>query len=193
MAQFIDSSYFVGEIMLPNLTVKAPDINQAIAQYEAEILIKLLGYKLYKQVVATPNIEPFKSLIEGAEFTLNYLGEEILLKWEGLKNTNKQSLIAYYVFYQYVDRNFTQMTGVGAAISDAKNAQIQNPYPDKMVNAWNRMLDLYGAFPSQYIKLGLTDAPVNDAASAFNYLYSNIDQFPDWRFTPLMSINQFGI
>ena len=166
--------------MLPNLTVKAPDINQAIAQYEAEILIKLLGYKLYKQVVATPNIEPFKSLIEGAEFTLNYLGEEILLKWEGLKNTSKQSLIAYYVFYQYVDRNFTQMTGVGAAISDAKNAQIQNPCPDKMVNAWNRMLELYGAFPSQYIKLGLTDAPVNDAASAFNYLYSNMDPYRDW-------------
>ena len=52
---FIDSTYFVGEINIPNLVgtnSNATALAQAIAQYEEEILIDLLGYKLYSLLIA---------------------------------------------------------------------------------------------------------------------------------------------
>ena len=63
-----------GEILLTNKTALATDIDEAITRYEKEILISLLGYKLYKLMVATPAIDPYKSLIEGAEFELTFDG-----------------------------------------------------------------------------------------------------------------------
>ena len=100
MANIIDSTYFTGEILLTNKDALATDLTQAINQYEKEILISLLGYKLYKLMSASPTVEPYKSLIEGAEFDLTFAGITQTLKWEGLKNSAKISLIAYYVYYK---------------------------------------------------------------------------------------------
>lgn len=198
MANLIDSTYFKGEILLTNKTDLSADISEAIERYEKEILISLLGYKLYKQMITTPTDEPYKSLIEGAEFELTFDGITQLLKWEGLKNTQKESLIAYYVYYKYQERTFVRPSAINAIKPKAEAAEIVSPLP-KMVNAWNRMIELYGETPNRWFYGGVTimqpdGGYINDnLPSAYNYLSVKIADFPDWIFTPLRPINPFMI
>ena len=195
----IDSTYFTGEILITNKSAISVDLTQAITQYEKEILISLLGYELYKLVTENQNDEPYKSLIEGAEFELTFNGITQTLKWEGLKNSIKESLIAYYVYYKYQERNYIQNTGVGTVQASAENSELVSPY-SKMVNAWNKMIELYGWFPNYWFIstqsniLQPTGVTVYDNnPSAFNYISANIEDFPQWIFKPLRTINAFGI
>lgn len=195
----IDSSYFTGEILLTNKTALASDLTQAITKYEKEILISLLGYELYDLMNNNQTIEPYKSLIEGAEFSIEFDGITQTIKWEGLKNSAKESLIAYYVYYQYQKRNFIKPSAISSVKPLAENADISSPYP-AMVEAWNRMIDLYGYFPNSWFmrsnaSIMQPDGGLiyNNAPSAFNYMSANIDSFPKWIFTPLKTINSFGI
>lgn len=193
---FIDKSYFVGEILITNKDHLQDVIQQAIDQYEKEILISLLGYKLYNLMLASPDVEPYKSLIEGAEFDLTFEGEEQTLKWEGFKNSARESLCAYYTYYYYQKRTFVHNSGVGTVKAKAANAGVVSPYP-KMVQAWNNMITLYGYFPNIWFKYRKTmlrpDGGLifNNAPSAYNYLCANISDFPDWFFTPIKPINPY--
>ena len=199
MANLIDSTYFKGDILLTNKTDLAADISEAIARYEKEILISLLGYKLYKQLVATPTVEPYKSLIEGAEFELTFDGITQLLKWNGLKNSDKESLIAFYTYYKYQERNFVKPSAISTVKAKAENAETVTPVW-KMVNAWNEMIKLYGEFDNLWFAQSYTTIiqpdgglVFNNDASAFNYMSANVALFPDWIFTPLRPINPFMI
>lgn len=195
----IDSNYFVGDILITNKDKITVSLQSVIDKYEKEILISLLGYELYDLMINDQNTEPYKSLIEGAEFTMTFDGIEQKLKWEGFKNTAKQSLIAYYVYYKYQDENFIQPSGVGAIQAQAENADIISPY-SKMVNAWNEMIALYGYFDNYWFTSSNTciiqpdgSRIFNNAPSAYNYMIANIESFPKWIFTPLRMINHFGI
>lgn len=185
----IDSTYFIGEILITNKTQLATEITDVISRYEKEILISLLGYKTYKAMIAAPAVEPYKSLIEGAEFEMTFDGITQLQKWIGFKNTDKKSLVAYYVYYKYQERIFSNPSGIGNIKQKAENADTTTPIY-KMVNAWNNMIDLYGYVPCE--NMIQPDGTIyNNSASAFNYLSVNIDLFPDWIFTPLKPINSF--
>lgn len=195
----IDSTYFKGDILLTNKTDLATDISEAIARYEKEILISLLGYKLYKLMIANPTVEPYKSLIEGAEFELTFDGITQLQKWNGLKNADKESLISYYVYYKYQERNFIKPSGIGTVKPKAENSELATPVW-KMVNAWNNMINLYGLIPNSWFITSCVSiiqpdgsAIYDNMPSAFNYMNANIDLFPDWIFTPLRPINPFMI
>lgn len=185
----IDSTYFTGEILLTNKTALATDITEAITRYEKEILISLLGYKLYKEMIAAPTVEPYKSLIEGAEFELTFDGVTQLLKWVGFKNSDKESLVAYYVYYKYQERNFVKPSGIGTVKPKAENAEPVTPIY-KMVNAWNNMVELYGTALCVEI-LQPDGTTYDDKASAFNYLSVNLALFPDWVYKPIQPINPF--
>lgn len=194
----IDSTYFTGEILITNKTAISSDLTQAMTQYEKEILISLLGYKLYDLMINDQSSSPYKKLIEGAEFEMTFDGIAQTLKWEGLKNSIKESLIAYYTYYRYEERNYIKAGAVGTNKPMPENAQIVTPYP-KMVQAWNNMLVLYGWFPRLWFKYGRTimqpDGSLiyNNAPSVYNYMCANIADFPDWIFTPIKPINPFGI
>jgi hypothetical protein len=205
---FIDSSYFVGEINIPNLSGTnncKPAVDQAIEQYEKEILIQLLGYKLYSLLVAdldenkAPQTQIYKDLVNGAEFTHQWQGEEILLKWEGLKNDVKQSLLAYYVFYKYTERDVTHLTNAGIILTQSMKG-IRASSVNKMIAAWERMRELYGKIQPQYkryfqgsVKGSGLPCTFNCDSSAYNFLFANKSAYPDWIFTPRWNINQFGI
>jgi len=205
-SSFIDSSYFVGEINIPNTTQNATAIVQAITQYEKEILIQLLGYPLYKLLIADctgeggiPVTQIYIDLVDGAEFTHEVNGEEVTLKWEGLQNTALQSLIAYYVYYKYVEREVTHLSGVGVVMTPTKLG-LRASSINKMCAAWERMRELYGKIPPDYKRF--YHGPIKEAnlayvfnydPSAYNFLFANKDDYPDWIFTPQWNINQFGI
>lgn len=202
---FIDSTYFVGEINIPDTTPNATTISQAITQYEKEILMSLLGYPLYKLLIADlsngiPQTQKYVDLVNGAEFTHSFRGEDITLKWEGLKNTALQSLIAYYVFYKYVERDVTRLYGTGVSIASTKEGWERASPVNKLINAWERMRELYGKIPPEYkdrysypIFCESMPGVFNSDPSAYNFLYANIDDYPDWIFTPIWNINTFGL
>lgn len=195
----IDSTYFIGEILITNKTELASVISNYITKYEKEILISLLGYSLYTSMINNQSDEPYKSLIEGAEFEMTFDGITQTLKWEGLKNSVKQSLIAYYVYYRYQEEQFIFPGAISTVKPMAENSEVVSPY-SKMVNAWNSMIKLYGYFPNSWFKYN--DAKIiqpdgnyifDNAPSAYNYLSANISDFGTWIFTPLKPINIFGI
>lgn len=140
----IDKSYFFGELLLSGVqsTEGEAALQQVIDSREQELLIKLLGYELYKNYIAgiavTPTPEAkWTDLRNGKEYT-NSSG--VLTKWPGLRFTvgvSKKSLIANYVYYHYLRDNYTFTTGSG----EKKTALAVNSTPDaKLVRAWNEMI-----------------------------------------------------
>ena len=202
---FIDSTYFVGEIQIPNVTANATEIAQAIGQYEKEILVDLLGYKLYSLLQADlsngiPVTQKYVDLVNGAEFIHSYMGEDITLKWDGLKNTALQSPIAYYVFYKYVERDITRLYGTGVSMATTEKGWERVSPESKLINAWEKMRVMYGKLPPEY--KGYFRGPIkgenitysgNCDPSALNFLIANMDDYLDWYFTPKWNINRFGI
>lgn len=149
MANLIDTSYFVGEISLPGqvLTGDFADINPYIIKYEREALIDLIGYSLYKElkaeIDASAYTEKWDRLVNGHEYTIDYLGDDQIVKWNGLVNSDKVSLLAYYIYFKYVQFHTTHTSGIGELIQNAENAVKSSP-SQKMVNAWNRFIELRG-------------------------------------------------
>jgi hypothetical protein len=201
----IDNTYFVGEIAVP-LTGKDAALEQAINQYEREILISLLGNELYRLLQSdltgengAPVTQKYINLVNGAEFKLTLQGYEYNLKWEGLKNTLKQSLIAYYVFYNYVKRDVTRLYGTGISMAETKEGFVRANPTNKLCAAWERMRELYGKIPPEFRPVygnrpvvGSNLSGVFDAEpSAYNFLYANKTNYQEWIFTPLW--NAFGI
>jgi hypothetical protein len=201
----IDSTYFVGEINIPNpsgVNSNATAITQAITQYEKEILIQLLGYKLYSLLIAdltgeggTPVTQIYIDLVNGAEFDHVYGDETFTLKWEGLKNAAKQSLIAYYTYYKYVEREVTHLSQLGIVLTETMKGQRASSLP-KMCAAWERMRELYGKIPGNYgrfypgpVKGTNLSLAFNCDPSVYNFLYANKEDYPDWIFTPQWNIN----
>ena len=195
---FIDSTYFVGEINIPQASTDT-SLAQAITQYEKEILIQLLGYKLYTLLIADlvngiPQTDIYVDLVNGAEFDLEFEGNTITLKWEGLKNTALQSLIAYYVFFKYVERDVSRYYGTGMSIAKPQEGWERVSPIYKLCDVWERMRKLYGKIPPEQkgVPVSLLSVYNNDP-SAYNFLYTNKDDYPDWIFTPQWNINPFGI
>lgn len=201
---FIDSTYFTGEIAIPN-AANETGLTQAITQYEKEILISLLGYKLYSLLLADlsngePQTQKYIDLVNGAEFTHTFDGVDYTLKWEGLINTGKISLIAYYVYYKYVERNVSSFYGTGVSMANTQEGWSRVSPESKMINAWERMRELYGKWPPEYKQyypypiLGTDLSETFDLLpSAYHFLLKNKTDYPDWVFTPLWNLNKFGI
>ena len=165
----------------------------------------MLGYKLYSLLIAdctdnVPATQIYIDLVNGAEFTHAYKGQEITLKWEGFKNTAKTSLIAYYVFYKQLERDVTRLYGTGVSMAKVNEGWERVSPVNKLCAVWERMRELYGKIPPEYKKyynrsiIG-SSLPGNfyPDPSALNFLFVNKDDYPDWIFTPQWNINAFGI
>jgi len=169
----IDSTYFVKDINIPDSDYS--DIDSYIERYEKEILIKLLGYELWKLVNAydpTTSEQRIKDLVEGKEWT--YSGN--LIKWNGFKNDDKISLIAYYVYYWYVRNKNVNFQTTGTQKAKNENSAAASPV-QLLSQAWDRLGNLY-----QY-----------DAESAYFFLNEHSSDYPEWDFTLLGSINGFDL
>lgn len=191
MANLIDDTYFIGEISLPAqvLTGTLADINPYIVKYERLALIDLLGYTLYKQlkveIDAASYTTKWDRLVNGHEYEINYLGETHLVKWNGLINSDKVSLLAYYIYYYYLKFHVTHTSGLGELVASAENAAKVSA-SQKMTNAWNRFIELRGIPSDQEID-----------PTCYNFLNKFEDDATDgydpWLFNILKFTNTFGI
>ncbi len=178
MADIIDSTYFIREINIPDSSFSA--LNSYISRYGKGVLQKLLGYELWVLVNAyssgTPGV--VKNFVEGKEYEA-FTGETI--KWNGLINTDKISLMAYYVYYYWIRSKSTTLQTTGAMKLKSENAVAGSPVL-KVSQAWSELETLYG-FPGQskYV------------ASAYNFLAAHESDYPDWIFSRVGSVNAFDL
>ncbi|MCK5607628.1 hypothetical protein KAR91_37435 [Candidatus Pacearchaeota archaeon] len=191
MAQLIDTTYFVGEISLPArvLTGDFADISPFIVKYEREALIELIGYTLYKQlkveIDAASYTTKWDRLVNGHEYTIDYLGDSHLVKWNGLINSELDSLLAYYIYYRYVQYHITHTSSVGEVLNLTENSA-RISASQKMVDAWNKFVDLRGLPNDQEIN-----------PTAYNFLNEFEDDetngYDPWLFEVIRTTNTFGL
>lgn len=165
----IDQSYFVGHLLIPNISGTGPvyegnaiEVIRNIQTHEPDYLKALLGVELYELFIAGI-----------AETTP-------AAKWTNLKaliiDTNaKTSPIAGYVYFHYMRDRVSIMTGAGEAVSNNENS---NPalVQSKMIRAWNNMS--------------------NQSDKIIEFLIENSSTYPEWDSSEnelLETINQFGL
>lgn len=137
----INTSYFYADLSIAQIS--QAEISAAVTEFidskERELLIRLLGYELFKAYTAgiLVSTQKYKDIRDGKEYT-DSLGR--LSKWNGLAftvGTSKKSPIANYVYWHYIRDNYTFTTGS----SEKKTDIAINASPDaKLVRAWNEMV-----------------------------------------------------
>jgi hypothetical protein len=134
----IDLTYFTLDKNLPTDTL-SEKITGFIAKYEPEILIKALGYDLYKAYIAGLAAESplakWTNLRDGCE----YLVDGIYYRWRGMLNALKDSFLAYYVYYKMLREDvFVSSLGL-KAISTENSTVADKGY--KQADVYNIMVD----------------------------------------------------
>lgn len=153
----IDISYFFGDIQVGQLSEQSvkDTLNLFISQYEPAILERLLGYATYKALADSD--QKWTDLKTGVEYTDE---NGILQKWNGLYNaTTKVSLIAYYVYCQYMENQLTATGGAGEGKILLQNAEVVSA-GRKIRKAWNLMV-------AQNVAL-------------YDFLMAKKDDYPEW-------------
>jgi len=127
----IDSSYFVGEISIPNtagsgavVTATLAKLNRLISIYEKDYLTKLLGDTLYDEFIAALEVPD-----DWATDLLAELRDDTL----------KLSPVAYYVYYFWLRDSVTYVTSNGQAEGNNENAVSSSPAL-RMSESYNRMV-----------------------------------------------------
>lgn len=138
----IDTTYFYGPLQIAQLEQPAvqADLAQYIATYEPEILNIILGSALYAEYATgiITDVAIYVSIRDGATFLDSKFHT---VYWPGLvQPTIKNSLIAKYVYYMYMQDHKTVTTGTGEKVLKAQNAVDTTPY-NKMRRAYNSMVD----------------------------------------------------
>lgn len=150
-----DVSYYVGSRFIPNISqedengLAGQTINNnaalllTIAEYEISFLSDAFGFYEAKTIldqletdgsVKTSADQKYKDLING----------DASIKWRGLRYEIagvKQSMVADYVYSNYVRETETRLTNLGNTVDQAEKAQIISS-TNKYVQAWRRMYEL---------------------------------------------------
>lgn len=176
----IDKTYF------DDLDINIPDneaetLTASIVKYEPEILRMALGSTLYELMIAIPTDSPYKEIMDGEDYDIVSGDVTYTVKWNGLKNSDKISLIAYYVYYWWM-RNHASLTVYSGEIKPGYENAAQASMAMKVSGAWLRLKELYG-YPGQDIY----------QPSLYNFLTEHESDYPTWLFTALGSVNAFDL
>lgn len=158
----IDSSFFVGEINIPNTNkpeVQA-ELNHFIAKYESELLNHLLGNELYASYLADVDGEQrFQDLINGVSYNdgIDY--------WRGLiysynGGLTMHSMIAYYTYWFWMKDKSSWNSGIGVVRPEGDKAKPISPAL-KMTAAWNTFSEQVGEF--------------------LQFMNASVDVYPEWQ------------
>jgi hypothetical protein len=175
----IDKTYFTLDANIPNS--KWEVVTASITKYEPEILKKALGSTLYELMTADPTSSPYKEIVEGKDYTVEYNGETHTVKWAGLKNSAKISLIAYYVYYWWV-RNHVTLTMYTGEMQPMQESSQEASTAMKVSNAWMRLKELYGSAANNDLEPTL-----------YNFLSEHESSYPTWIFEELGSVNAWDL
>jgi len=155
MSNIIDVTYFEkGSLYIPNnkdvlvspidTPTNQTDLDFYITEYERYFLLNALGITLYDELqIALTDLgasaQKWQELVNGKTYT-NPSG--VSKRWDGLKGFNKQSVIAFFVYTEYL-RNYNEtFATVGVVRNDSKNATNYDATP-KFIKAYRSFLEQY--------------------------------------------------
>ena len=156
-------SCYVSPIDIPNIDSSEPNGNLSgnatkldnfREGYERDVLIKCLGYPLYKelqdslevlenateQTVKASADQKWKDLVNGKTYQID--GVNVI--WDGLifkEGVYNRSLIAQYVYYHFMDDNESQNTTTGRQSEKTKNSNKVSVAPSA-VKAWRKFFEM---------------------------------------------------
>lgn len=209
----IDQTYFTRDLSIPNInevqTEAFETLEYFVDEYVRQLLRDALGIEIFN-ILDTYVIDgAFDStgapqyiidLVEGKE----YVKSGVTYKWSGLISTQgvfKKSLLANYVYYQWLKNSFSTQSGVGEVTLNPQNANLVNP-TQKLVTAWNSFVTMYQnancVYPNVYYK-GSTQVidwlgyNVNTEVSLIEYLNDNDSDFSTATLRVYEYQNQLGI
>jgi len=149
------TDYFILNIFLPPDEVSG-DIAGYVSRFEREILIKTLGFHMYNELIESLSGTPEQKWLDLRDGKI-YQKNGINHNWRGLINDEKESLIAYYVWYQYSIHGMEVKS-----ISGIKNLKTENTnIVDRrlhQVSAYNKMVDLIAEMDN-FIQANSVDYP----------------------------------
>jgi hypothetical protein len=201
----ISRSYFTGIIKIPNVLDTAPNSNLLgngneidifIEEFEREILIKCLGYSLFTLFSTQLDSKSMNGLKQGSDQKWDYLlnGKEYDLNgqtvlWRGLKFKDgllERSLIAYYVFCEFLNNDLQNYSGVGVQKERAKNSIVVSADP------------LYtSAFRKFYELTEFSNDCNKDVRSLYDFIKDSNDisndTYANWKPERFKNVNVFGI
>jgi hypothetical protein len=219
MANIIDATYFErGSLYIPNnkdLSVEptgspsvVTELDSFIPICERQLLLNALGVTLYDALItALPDLEEevnlkWKKLVDGTNYT-NIDGK--VKVWDGLKGRNGQSLLAFYIFTEYLRNDNETYSTVGVVKNSAKNAEVANPTP-KFIKAYNQFIKFYQGeynldgpriIVNGFGSIGMDWYNETAQVSLYNYLIDANDldatSFPDFEFRVYSNLNSLGI
>jgi len=148
LTNLIDSTYFINELFVPNLerAGTSEKLSNLITKYQRKILIDALGMDLYLALNTNYNSsvqDKWYELVHGLEYDIDYGEGDYTMKWNGLVNTEKESLLAYFTFYYLLLNHQTSFFNTGIGNAEANNIK-SSTAKYKLVQAWNEGIELYG-------------------------------------------------
>lgn len=132
------------------------EIQLFIDIHERELLINALGIILYEQYESNSSETKWQELINGKTYTINEVGK----RWDGLLGSNKQSLIAFYIYCQYLRNDQSTYTTTGVVKAKAANSEIVNP-TEKYMYAFNQFITRYQGNHDQDCRLNSPNIIIN--------------------------------
>jgi len=209
----IDQTYFTRDLSIPNInemqTEAFDNLNSFVDEYVRQLLRDALGIEIFNELDSyviggafdgTGAPQYIIDLVNGKE----YVNSGTTYKWSGLISTQgvfKKSLLANYIYYKWLQSNFSTQSGVGEVTINPQNANLVNP-TQKLVSVWNTFLLMYQnmntCYPSVYYKghtqvidwLGIN---ANTEVSLIQYLNDNDTDFSTATLRVYEYQNQLGI
>ena len=145
----INASYFVNELLLPNLTESHAgyDIDSLIQDTSHSFLSSILGHDAYNDFISNldeyGDLKPdaaqkWEDLVYGCDYEHNGATKY----FKGLiykRGTVPKSILAQYVYIKYIEQNVSQLTPTGDVRPNSQNAVNINS-SQRYANAWNNFL-----------------------------------------------------
>lgn len=210
MAQIVNNTFFINDLMVPNSqsnddiglpsegNTTIDNLNDCCAVVEKELLLNALGINSYNDLqtamIDLPNADQkWKDLVNGVE----YDGKV----WDGLNNP--KTLIAYAVYYKFLNMESDYWATFGVVKAQAVNATNITPFY-KLTSAWTTFLNKYQigscTVPNYYSGIGWEFIDWYGRQDSVNVsLYEFLrDHADDYSWTPeyfryYESVNSFGI
>lgn len=201
--QIVDKSYFNNQnyIHIPLAVVdpsatpnNATELDYLCIKLEREILLNAFGFSLYNEIKAITDIDlpenvKFKKLIQGDEYDGKI--------WLGLDNDD--SLIANYIYQEFVTQTDIRLSATGAKKVNAENATNQTP-KYLIAGAHQNFIKQYQGeyLTTPFIENNFIDwyGCNNVEKSLYGYLMDKQSDFLNWKpenFKIYETKNSFGI
>ena len=191
----ISGAYFNVDLLLKNTDSTIPNaealgvgsqLNNGIAKYEPEVLIKCFSYSLYKEfmsqfenyVIKESAEQKWKDLLTGKDYQINdkdYSWRGLIFEEAGVK----KSLIANYVFHNCIARGNTNI-----GIQKEKSTQEMQTIKTLYINSWNDFVEMTTISNNGLVSLYQF---INDMNEINSNTYQNFNP------TAFKKMNQFSI